>query len=130
MTEKAGIVLFNKKFTKVALVYRENLKDWSFPKGHLEAGETIQECAIRETSEETKRVAEILNYPPIIEKYVTPSGEKCRVTMFVGKDLGKSDNNSTDTHPTFWVDIAECENKLSYDSLKDLWNKVKQMLNI
>lgn len=130
MTEKAGIILFNEKFTKVALVYRKNLNDWSFPKGHLEPNETIKECALRETAEETKRDAEILNYPPILEEYTTPKGEHCRCTMFLGKDIGKSANNSPDTHPTYFIPVEECESKLSYNNLKLVWNKAKEYLNI
>ena len=39
--KKAGCILLDLKNKKVALVYRENLKDFSFPKGHLEENESI-----------------------------------------------------------------------------------------
>ena len=47
MTLKAGIILINKN--KIALIYRDNYNDYSFPKGHLEDNESLIECAIRET---------------------------------------------------------------------------------
>ena len=56
---KAGCILINQKNKKIALVYRQKQKDYSFPKGHLEDGESLIECAIRETAEETKRNGEI-----------------------------------------------------------------------
>jgi 8-oxo-dGTP pyrophosphatase MutT (NUDIX family) len=49
---------------EVALVYRSTREDWSLPKGKLDAGETLQECALREVLEET--------------------GYQCRLGRFVG----------------------------------------------
>ena len=46
---KAGCILIDKNNQKLALVYREDNDDYSFPKGHLEKEESIIECAIRET---------------------------------------------------------------------------------
>ena len=38
---------------EVLLVHRPRYDDWSFPKGKLEAGESEEECAVREVREET-----------------------------------------------------------------------------
>ena len=38
---------------KVLLVHRPKYDDWSFPKGKCDAGETDEECALREVEEET-----------------------------------------------------------------------------
>ena len=48
----AGIVLRNEKKEYLLVLGREHRK-WSFPKGHIEDGESWQECAQRETFEET-----------------------------------------------------------------------------
>jgi 8-oxo-dGTP diphosphatase len=37
---------------KLALVHRPRYDDWSFPKGKMDAGETWEECALREVEEE------------------------------------------------------------------------------
>lgn len=125
-TIKAGCFLVNKKDKTIALVYRDKQKDFSFPKGHLENGETLEECAIRETAEETKRTAKIIEeFKPIVERYVTPKNEKCVCYMFVATDDGESDNTSEDTHETHWIKFEDVEEKLSYASLKDSWKKVK-----
>lgn len=118
-TLKGGCILLNKETKKIALVYRESKNDYSFPKGHLEEGETIKECAVRETAEETKRIALIVDsVKPHLQSYTTPSGEYCVCHMYLALDGGKSDNDSTDTHPVVWVDYKEVEDKLSYANLK------------
>lgn len=127
--KKAGCILINKTDKTIALVYREKQADYSFPKGHLEEGETLEECAIRETAEETKRDCVLLEKDPIyIEIYVTPSGEDVEMYYYLAKDIGKSNNKSLDTHPTFWIPFNEVYNKLSYDSLKNTWNNIKDQV--
>lgn len=43
----------------VLVVHRPRYDDWSFPKGKLDPGETIEECARREVLEETGFVVEL-----------------------------------------------------------------------
>lgn len=38
---------------EILLVHRPRYDDWSFPKGKLDEGETLAECAVREVAEET-----------------------------------------------------------------------------
>ena len=128
-TEKAGCFLIKKETREIALIYRQKQEDYSFPKGHMEKGETLKETAIRETAEETKRIAEIIEkYEPYIEKYTTPKGEHCICYMFFAIDKGKSDNNSLDTHDVVWTSLNKVEETLSYDSLKITWNSVKDTI--
>jgi len=123
---KAGCILINDKDKTIAIVYRKNQNDYSFPKGHLEEGETLIDCAIRETAEETKRDCVILEENPIyIEEYVTPSGEDVRLYYYLSKDIGPSSNTSEDTHDTYWIPYDEVEKYLSYDSLKKVWNTIR-----
>ncbi|ALO65973.1 NUDIX hydrolase [Arthrobacter alpinus] len=41
-----------KKKVEVLLIHRQRYDDWSWPKGKLDKGETLPECAVREVSEE------------------------------------------------------------------------------
>ena len=129
-TQKAGCYLVDVKHKKIALIYREKHNDYTFPKGHLENNETLEQCAIRETAEETKRDAHIIDeIPPYIERYTTPTGEKCVCYMFVAIDLGKSNNTSLDTHDLIWVDFDKVYDTLTYQSLKISWNNIKDQIN-
>ena len=51
----AGGIVIDKEsgIPRVLLVHRPSYDDWSFPKGKLEPGETIEEAALREVREET-----------------------------------------------------------------------------
>ena len=125
-TKKAGCIVVNLETKQIALIYRDYYNDYTFPKGHLEKNETLEECAVRETAEETKRDCKIVeSIAPYIDKYVTPRGENCVCYMYVAVDTGKSDNDSTDTHDLVWVNFENVEEKLSYDSLKKNWQAVK-----
>ena len=124
---KAGCIIINLREKTTALVFREKQQDYSFPKGHMEENETLVECALRETAEETKRDGKLLEEEPIyIEEYVTPSGEDVRMYYFLAEDIGPSDNDCEDTHPIFWIPFEEVYDKLSYPSLKKVWNAVKE----
>jgi 8-oxo-dGTP pyrophosphatase MutT (NUDIX family) len=48
----AGGVVVN-EHGRLLVVHRPRYDDWSFPKGKLDPGETLQECALREVLEET-----------------------------------------------------------------------------
>ena len=134
VTLKAGCFLVDKQNKKIALIYRANKNDYSFPKGHAEEGEDVKICAIRETEEETKRKPIILEeFEPFVEKYVTDKGEACECHMFFAVDGGVSDNQCTDTHDVVWTDFDKVEQTLSYASLKKTWATVmpviEQILN-
>ena len=126
-TIKAGCYLIDVNKKMIALIHREKQNDYSFPKGHVEDGEDIMTAAIRETAEETKRIAVIVKeFEPHLEEYVTPKGEECACFMFIAIDGGKSDNDSTDTHEVVWTPFEDVENVLTYPSLKVSWGDVKE----
>ena len=127
--EKAGCILVNTKNNKIGLIYRNKQKDYSFPKGHKENNETLVECAIRETAEETKRKCLLYSNNPIAkEHYFDSKNDEVDMYYFLAIDNGKSDNDSLDTHDLIWISFEEVEEKLSYESLKKVWREVKDVV--
>lgn len=123
---KAGCVLLDITNRTVALVYREKYNDFSFPKGHLEEGESLIECALRETAEETKREAELLDENPIyIEEYYTPRDEDVRLYYYLARDIGPSTNDCEDTHDLHWIDFDKVYDKLTHDRVREVWMSIK-----
>ena len=127
--EKAGCILINTKNQKIGLIYRIKQNDYSFPKGHKEDGETLVECAIRETEEETKRKCILCSDIPIAqEHYYDSKNDEVNMYYFLAIDDGESNNNSLDTHELIWTEYKEVEDKLTYDSLKKTWRKIKDIV--
>lgn len=124
-TMKAGSFVVKLDTKQIALIYRDKQKDYTFPKGHLEENESLEECAVRETAEEIKREVKLLDIPPYIEQYTTPKGKKCICYMYIAIDVGPSDNQSTDTHTLIWTDFDKVEEMLSYETLHMAWNYAK-----
>ena len=127
-TKKAGSVLVSKDGKSIGLVYRKALADYSFPKGHLEEGETLTECAVRETKEETGRNCHII-LDEVLEilYYTTPSGEDVENHMYLFKDDGILDEEIPEDlkESLVWVPIENVYDTLSYDDLKEFWNRIK-----
>ena len=125
VVKKAGTVLINKEFKLIGLVYRKKRKDLSFAKGHLEEGETLSECAIRETIEETGRDCHLVSDEPVsINHYITDSGEEVDNYMYLAIDDGKHIGESVDPEVCVWLDIEDVEDALVYEDLQEFWNEV------
>lgn len=120
MIKKAGTILLDKDNKKIALVYRKKHDDISFPKGHLEDNETFEECAIRETLEETGRICEIIK-PIYLNKYMSKEGE-VENHMFLAIDKGLFNTNIDEE--LLWISIDKVKDYLKYDELKIMWNEI------
>ena len=130
-TQKGGCFLINKGTKKMALIYRPKFNDYSFPKGHIEEGEDVKQCAIRETIEETGRDVRLLKEDPIfVNKYVSSKGEDVEVLFYLAEDIGEyqGEIKEEDREICEWYDISEVRDKLSYDDLIEMWDEVKPMI--
>ena len=90
---------------------------WSLPKGHMEAGETEEETALRELQEETGLTATLdLGRRATIEYPISPMGRK-QVVFFPGKVTGTLRLRSGETEDFKWVRAEELANYLFPDTV-------------
>ena len=127
---KAGSILLSQDHRKVCLVKREKLKDYSFPKGHIEDKESLLECAIRETEEETSRACKAITTEPLgTIEYINYEG-KVITYMFLCEDIGPTTKviPDCDKEEPVWLDIKDVEKTLTYSNLREFWNNIKEKI--
>ena len=108
---------------KILLVRNHNGRNYSFPKGHVEKGETEQETAIREVKEETGLSIEIIDYCPFgkIRK---------RVVFFMAQTMSnKVTVQKEEIDSYMWVDLEEAHTKCTYDNDLRVVRKAKENLD-
>ncbi|MEW5951014.1 MAG: NUDIX domain-containing protein [Elusimicrobiota bacterium] len=116
-----GLVI---KDGKILLTLMRNLKDgvWTYPKGHVEKGETPQEAALREVFEETGYKCEICGSKEIyISRYSfnrNGAYTEKEVYWYEMKPVSQCEGIQTPQEiiKTAWVSPEEAEKMLFYKS--------------
>ena len=113
-----GIIFYKtKQNTKILLVKNNNGRYWSFPKGHIEDGETEQETAIREIKEETGLDVTLVNNFREISEYCPFGKIRKRVVFFLARaftDNVKIQEEEIDSY--IWVDLQQARKMCTYDN--------------
>ena len=110
---KAGCVVVSDK-DKVLLVSNKEGKIWSFPKGHAEKEETLEQTAQRETEEETGYEVEIIKRLSDLVYTSQQTNELIRVAMFLAKPIKKTDEEESNTQFA-WFSVKEAEDILHHN---------------
>ncbi len=123
VTKAAGGVVWRKRTPSgraeprvdLLLIHRPSYDDWSFPKGKIDAGESLQATATREIAEETgARVR--LGHPLGQLSYPVAGGLKS-VTYWTARAVGEAEpfvpNKEVDE--IRWVGVREARKLLTYD---------------
>ncbi len=130
--KKAGTILLDVKTKNIGLIYRKKQNDYSFPKGHLDEGESYEECALRETEEETGLVCKLISNELPVVNYIDGVGDNAEVHFYLARPLKKSNKifSKELVHELIWIPYNEVSDKLTYSNLKELWEEVKQIIDV
>lgn len=126
-----GVILEDKT---VLLIQVRNLKGdkvWTFPKGHLEPGETPEQAALREVAEETGWECEIISdlykaeYSFLRGEMLVDKDVRWFLVKRVGGDgLPKTPDEVLDMK---WLPLGEAEQELIYKSDLDIIDLLKKI---
>ena len=113
-----GIIFYKtKQNTKILLVKNNNGRYWSFPKGHIEQGETEQETAIREIKEETGLDVTLVNNFREISEYCPFGKIRKRVVFFLARAFTDNVKIQEEEIDSFiWVDLQQARKLCTYDN--------------
>ena len=104
---------------------------WSFPKGHLEAGETAEQAAVREVFEETGLNADVHSPLGDIAFWFMLDGKRIHKTVHhflliaTGGELSDADR---EVDAVEWITLEEVHTRLSYGDERRLLPKAMELL--
>lgn len=114
-----GVMLDGNKVLLVQVKSMKGRKIWTFPKGHIEAGETPRQAALREVLEETGYRAGIVR-PLLKVRYAfTLKGKYVKkvVQWYLMKKLGRiGRHDPSEIIAINWVSLAKAKEMVEYPS--------------
>lgn len=102
---------------------------WTFPKGHIEAGETAEQAAVREVEEETGYRCEIVSLLEKVAYWFQRDAilTKKSVTWFLMKSLVKAGGHDPkEVLEAQWVPIEEAKRRIRYKSDRKILAKLME----
>lgn len=132
--KSCGAVIYYKNrqnSINLLLVKNNNGRYWSFPKGHIEQGETEEETAKREIKEETGLDVEICGNFREISEYCPFGKIRKRVVFFLARAF--TDNvviQEAEIDSYIWVDIQQARKLCSYDNDLRIIDKAETAIHL
>ena len=131
LVQAAGGAVFNEK-DELLMIFRRG--SWDLPKGKLDKGETLEECAVREVEEETGLQNVQLVSPLLVTYHTYHEGTKFILKeshWYTMKVTGKQElkpQTEEDIQEAKWMQLDEAENvfKLAFPSVVDVIKEVSR----
>ena len=131
--KSCGAIIFYKSRTntRILLVKNNNGRYWSFPKGHIEIGETEQQTAIREIKEETSLDVEIKDGFREVSDYCPFGKIRKHVVFFLAQAFTDNVRMQEDEIAEYiWVDFQQARKLCSYDNDLRIINKAETAIKL
>lgn len=116
----------------IARTNRRGRRVWCLPKGHVEAGETFEDAAVREVGEETGITGRVLAPLGVIDFYFTEEHRLIHKTVHhyllqaVGGELSTEDIEVDEVE---WVPVEDLAARLDFADERDLVSAVPELLD-
>jgi 8-oxo-dGTP pyrophosphatase MutT (NUDIX family) len=104
---------------------KRNPRNWIFPKGHIEKGESAEDAALREAREEAGVVGKLIGPAGVLEYSFL--GAKARVEYFVA-EFTKESGPPEDGRSRAWCGWDEALERLNYKNTRKLLRKAWKLV--
>ncbi len=104
---------------------------WSLPKGHVEAGETPEDAAIREVEEETGIRGHVVAKLGVIDFWFVAGGHRVHKTVhhfLLEADSGELSDADIEVDEVAWVPLDQLPTRLAYDTERKLLRRLPDQL--
>jgi 8-oxo-dGTP pyrophosphatase MutT (NUDIX family) len=104
---------------------------WSLPKGHIEAGESHEDTAVREVAEETGITGRVLARLGTIDFWFVADGRRVHKTVhhfLLLAQGGELSDEDIEVEQVEWVPLDEVADRLAYADERRLVEQVPSML--
>jgi 8-oxo-dGTP pyrophosphatase MutT (NUDIX family) len=126
----AGVIVFRIQDGKPLYLLLKHPSYWGFPKGHLEDGETEEDTALRELSEETglTDVELIPDFREVIEYWFKKGGDSIhkKVVFFLARTENPSLKLSSEHEDAGWFDFEEASRRARYRNQRGVLEKAHE----
>lgn len=104
---------------ELVVIHRPHRGDWSFPKGHLEPGETPETAALREVEEETGLRCRLVDRLASVH-YIDHRGHPKVVDYWTMEVVGGSFRPNDEADDLLWLSPGAARRRLTYDMDRQL----------
>jgi 8-oxo-dGTP pyrophosphatase MutT (NUDIX family) len=104
---------------------------WSLPKGHVEAGETNEDAAVREVAEETGITGRVVAPLGTIDFWFVADGRRVHKTVhhfLLLASGGELSDEDIEVEQVEWVPLDQLADRLAYDDERRLIEQVPALL--
>lgn len=128
-----GVVIHRQAGESRCLVIRDGHRNWGFPKGHIEPGETAERAAIREVVEETGiREPVIRTRLDTLEWDFMNSGERvhktCYFYLMEAPDAATQPQHDEGISACRWVTFDEAERLVTHDNARGVLRRARDVI--